>query len=123
MKPWIGVDLDGTLAHHDPTLPFDPLVIGRPVDGMVVRVRSWIKAWHFVKVFTARVAEPDTQKRQQIVVAIQDWCEVEAELPRLPVTCIKDYGMLSLWDDRAVHVQPNTGFGVGRCLATGYVKY
>ena len=36
------------------------------------------------------------------------WCQ--AHLGRvLPVTCVKDFGMVELWDDRAVQVVPNDG--------------
>jgi hypothetical protein len=41
-------------------------------------------------------------------MAIGDWCEEHIGV-RLPITCTKDYGMVELWDDRAVQVIPNTG--------------
>lgn len=101
MTGWIGVDLDGTLAmytewrgeHH----------IGPPVPAMVNRVKAWLAEGVRVKIFTARAAGG-----QKVIKAIQDWCE-EHVGARLEVTCIKDYGMIELWDDRAVQVVCNTG--------------
>lgn len=63
------------------------------------------------KIFTARVscAEPE---RTVCVQAIQTWC-VANGLPALEVTCVKDFGMIELWDDRAVQVEPNTGAFLG----------
>lgn len=34
-------------------------------------------------------------------------------LPDLEVTSEKDWLMIELWDDRAVHVEPNTGRIIG----------
>ena len=42
------------------------------------------------------------------LVRIQDWTEKHIG-HRLPVTCEKDYGMIELWDDRAVRVIHNKG--------------
>ena len=71
---------------------------------MVERVRTWLANGVCVKIVTARVAmgEPG------VVRVIEDWCE-EHIGQRLPITCTKDFGMLALWDDRAVQVVRNTG--------------
>jgi hypothetical protein len=37
-----------------------------------------------------------------------DWLE-SVGLPRLPVTNVKDFSLIELWDDRCVRVEPNTG--------------
>lgn len=97
---WIGVDLDGTLAEsvrdqHD-------LVIGPAVPLMLRRVRRWIETGRQVKIFTARAADP-RQKR-----VIHQWCEMHG-LPNLEITDRKDFGMIALWDDRAVGVLSNLG--------------
>lgn len=39
---------------------------------------------------------------------IENWC-LKHIGKKLPVTNIKDFGMIELWDDRAVQVVPNTG--------------
>ena len=102
---WIGVDLDGTLAHYD-TWP-GPGIIGEPVPRMLGRVRAWLKQGREVRIMTARAGDPEE------VVAIQAWLEIKCQLPRLPVTNVKDYKMLELWDDRAVQVKKNTGMVIG----------
>lgn len=101
-KGWIGVDLDGTLAMYDQWRGIDH--IGEPVPAMVARVQGWLAAGVPVKIMTARcsVCEPG------VVRTIEDWCEQHIGC-RLPVTCQKDFGMLELWDDRAVGVVKNTG--------------
>lgn len=102
---WIGVDLDGTLAHYDGFK--GPTVIGAPIPKMVARVRKWLAEDREVRVFTARVARPEPE-RTVIAVAIRAWC-LEHLGVALQVTCTKDYSMIELWDDRAVQVVPNTG--------------
>jgi hypothetical protein len=53
-KPWIGVDLDGTLAKQNDNKSYDPEHIGEPVKPMMDRVKAWVKAGKKVKIFTAR---------------------------------------------------------------------
>lgn len=135
-KGWIGVDLDGTLAHYDHWRGADH--IGEPVPPMLARVKAWIDAGDDVQIFTARVfgagmVVPPVplievygsveamrctgmQIDDAIVAAhyIQVWCQKHVGRV-LPVTCMKDYGMIQLWDDRAVQVVPNTGVRVDGC--------
>lgn len=112
MKGWIGVDLDGTLARYDGWK--GPTHIGEPIPLMVMRVKQWLSEGTDVRIFTARVHDlernfdgsaNDADVRLKV---IQDWC-LECIGVVLPVTCKKDYGMIELWDDRAVQVVPNTG--------------
>ena len=100
-QPWIGVDLDKTLAfmpHKMHGIPF----IGKPIPAMKKRVLAWIAEGTTVKIFTARAAgDKDT-------TYIQDYLE-ENGMPRLEITNEKDPGCTAIWDDRAVSVEPNTG--------------
>lgn len=103
--PWIGVDLDGTLAeyhgwqgHHH---------IGEPIPAMLERVKRWLAEGKDVRIFTARVC-PQQEFMGITVLAIMAWC-VKHIGRELPITCIKDYSMVELWDDRCVQVMPNTG--------------
>jgi len=99
---WIGVDLDGTLAHYDGWKGVEH--IGEPIRPMLDRVKKWIAAGKSVRIFTARVC-----RNEPIVVHhIHNWCERHIG-QRLEVTNVKDYGMIELWDDRAVAVEVNTG--------------
>ena len=109
LGPWIGVDLDGTLAFYDGWK--GPLEIGEPVPLMVERVLRWLDEGRDVRIFTARVSEPDEAQRVAIEDAVQAWC-VQHLGRLLPVTCTKDFAMVELWDDRAVQVVPNTGLRV-----------
>ncbi len=103
MRGWIGVDLDGTLAHYGDWLGLQH--IGRPVPKMVERVKRWLSEGKRVKIFTARAS-----RGERAIGFIRDWLEEKAGLPReLEITCEKDFGMTELWDDRAVQVIPNTG--------------
>ncbi len=112
MAGWIGVDLDGTLAHWEPER--DIFSIGPPVKEMQERVISWIQHGRDVRIFTARVgpyripedAAADFITRQ--VAMIQRWCERHLGMV-LPVTCMKDFNMETLYDDRCVQVEFNTG--------------
>jgi hypothetical protein len=102
---WIGVDLDGTLATYDEWRGIDH--IGEPIDPMVRRVKEWLGDGICVKVFTARMYGHGVDGAD-VLTPIQDWCRKHIGQV-LPVTNVKDYGMIELWDDRAVQVIPNTG--------------
>ena len=116
---WIAVDLDGTLAHYDGWQGHDH--IGAPIPAMVERVKGWLAAGYEVRIFTARVAIHPNEPPDRIrfyVRWIEDWCE-EHVGARLPVTNVKDFGMVELFDDRAVTVEQNTG----RLLAPSQPRY
>lgn len=99
MAGWIGVDFDGTLAEYStPTA-------GRPIAPMVARVKAWLADGVEVRIVTARAGLPD------MIPAVEAWCEQHIGR-RLPVTDRKDFGMIELWDDRAVQVITNTGIPV-----------
>lgn len=49
---------------------------------------------------------------EEALEAIKRWTEEHIGV-RLPVTNVKDYAMIELWDDRAVQVVANTGHPVG----------
>jgi hypothetical protein len=105
---WIGVDLDGTLAKYD---GWNNGAIGEPIPRMLARVKDWIKQGQEVRIFTARVSvqpgTPDDYSYQQMV-AVGDWCQKHIGT-RLPVTAIKDFQMICLYDDRSKQVEFNTG--------------
>jgi hypothetical protein len=102
---WIGVDLDGTLAHYDHWRGH--LHIGRPVKRMRVRVVEWLAEGRRVKILTAR-ATPGREDYAETIAAIELWCFRHLGQV-LEITNQKDFGMSELWDDRAVQVIPNTG--------------
>ncbi len=99
-KGWIGVDLDGTLAHYDGWK--GPAHIGPAIPAMLNRVRQWISDGKVVKIFTARANIPIA------IPYIKSWLQ-ENGLPDLEITATKDLKMIELWDDRCVQVEKNTG--------------
>jgi hypothetical protein len=115
---WIGVDLDGTLARYDGWVSEEH--IGAPIPAMANRVKAWLSEGLDVRIFTARVdggeaalamgnpAGEAFRDVQRITMIIELWC-IEHLGTVLPVTNKKDYGMVELWDDRAVQVIANTG--------------
>lgn len=108
---WIGVDLDGTLAeYHEWSMR-----IGKPIPLMAERVKAWLAQGIEVRIVTARVGRPEPgrvldtpEKIEEIRKTIENWCERHLG-QRLKVTNEKDFGMLELWDDRAIQVESNTG--------------
>jgi len=104
-SPWIGVDLDGTLARDLGGTRGDE--IGSPIEPMLTRVQKWIAEGRTVKIFTARASSP----RQ--VMAIKEWL-ASCGLPDLEVTNVKDQRMIELWDDRCVQVTTNLGEPIGK---------
>ena len=95
---WIGVDLDGTLAKYSHWK--GATVIGAPIQPMRVRVLRWLAEGRDVRIFTAR--------KEESYDAIRRWC-IRHLGRELPITNVKDFAMIELWDDRAVQVVPNTG--------------
>lgn len=102
-QPWIGVDLDGTLAEYAGWSG----EIGKPVPLMMERVYKWLHQPGLgVKIFTARADRPSE------IVKIRAWMEAN-NLPDLEITNVKDMFMIELWDDRAIQVIKNTGIAIG----------
>lgn len=133
-RGWIGVDLDGTLAHYESWVA--PGHIGVPIGGMLFRVKKWLADGHEVRIFTARCwphafIAPGMELRDLPIIpgaamrasavddsaiaikAIRAWC-LEHLGQELAITCVKDYAMIELYDDRCVQVHPNTGELVGK---------
>lgn len=107
MTGWIGVDLDGTLAHYDGWK--GPEHIGEPIPRMVERVKAWIAEGKDVRIFTARVCSSQPGDAGLVAMgAIMRWCTQHIGRP-MAVTSEKDWNMIELWDDRCVQVVPNTG--------------
>lgn len=105
-RPWVGVDLDGTLAQYD--AHFTAGSIGAPIPAMVRRVRWWLANRIDVRIVTARVAHTEEPERSYRIAQIGAWCAQHlGEV--LPVTNTKDYAMIELFDDRVVAVEANTG--------------
>lgn len=135
-NPWIGVDMDGTLAYYgDEWLPWN--VFGPPIEPMVRRIRQWRAEGKEVRIITARVfphihgiphasvmsaVNTCLKTRQKFTIldmigAVQDYTQRHVG-ERLPVTCAKDYMMIEQWDDRAIQVIPNTGRTISDELAS-----
>lgn len=104
-RGWYGVDLDGTLAHHEEG--GDTATIGQPILPMLTRVRRWLAAGRAVRIVTARASRSNPRQAEQ-VAQIEAWCTDHLG-QKLPVTSEKDFTMIELWDDRAVQVVRNTG--------------
>lgn len=119
MTGWIGVDLDGTLAHYEGWK--GELHIGEPIPKMIDRVKRWISEKKEVRIITARVSvgENDRSKSaiSDIKKAIDNWCLLHIGKV-LPITCCKDFGMIELWDDRCIQIIPNTGLTVQEYFET-----
>jgi FMN phosphatase YigB (HAD superfamily) len=113
MTHWIGFDLDGTLAHYD--IWVDAHHIGEPIKPMVDLAKQYIAEGRYeVRIFTARVCDQGRAGLSVDVVRclIEDWSEHNIGR-RLRVTNIKDFGLVKLYDDRAVQVEKNTGRIIG----------
>jgi len=100
-EPWIGVDLDGTLAYYSEWKGMTH--IGLPIDAMVKKVKAILETGICVKIFTARVCEGP-----EAVAYIKQWLKMVG-FPDLEVTNVKDFGMVELWDDRCRRVVANKG--------------
>lgn len=113
--PWIGVDLDGTLAVRNCGWPKNFQNIGVPIPAMVERVKRWLGEGKDVRIFTARLDGwwmGSYMALHLIESPIRAWC-LEHIGQELPITNIKDHNMIELWDDRARHVEQDTGVLLG----------
>jgi hypothetical protein len=105
---YIAVDFDGTLCKHFTNWQGVTAVIEEePVPEMLARVKRWIARGVTVKILTARMSCAP-HERDAARTAIQDWLE-KYNLPRLEVTNQKTFGMMELWDDRAIQVERDMG--------------
>ena len=115
---WIGVDLDGTLAHYDGWKGVDH--IGAPIKPMIERVKEWLRRGTHVKIFTARMHGHGMPiigvGNADVKTPIENWC-IQHVGQVLEITNVKDFGMIELWDDRAIQVEINTGNPVASCKA------
>jgi hypothetical protein len=96
---WIGVDLDGTLAHYE---GWKEGLIGEPVGAMLFRVRKWLADGKTVKCMTARAGDESERAK------VRAWLDSHG-LEAVHITNTKDFAMIELWDDRAIQVVPNMG--------------
>ena len=107
---WIGVDLDGTLATYNGWQGVGH--IGDPIPEMLARVKAWLAEGRTVKIFTARVHGHGALMlggdAVDAITPIKEWCKRHIGR-ELEITNVKDFGMIELWDDRAIQVIPNTG--------------
>lgn len=101
-EPWIGVDLDKTLAEHEDGF-FRSGKIGAVIPRMKDRIWEYWMKGKKVKIFTARAAHGKKEIRK-----IRDWL-YENGLPLMEITNVKDPGMTLLLDDKARRVEENTG--------------
>lgn len=123
---WIGVDYDGTLAVYKGW--GGPSWETPPVPAMVERVKGWLAAGKPVRIFTSRVyplnrcVMPDDVRElhgTHLDNVREDECWTSIETIRrfcvrhfnvvLPITNVKDFRMITLWDDRCEQVEANTG--------------
>lgn len=109
VERWIGVDFDETLRRYDGTV----------ILPMVHRVKRWLHYGIPVRIVTARVNEVDFDKYDiaKQISCIQLWCSMHVGAI-LPIQSCKSRGMIELWDDKAVRVEPNTG----RRISTSIVE-
>lgn len=119
-EPWVGVDFDGTLAIYNGWKGDNHL--GEPIAAMVWRIKDWLSQNIKVKIFTARVGcsgydngeglddEAFASKQREL---IKEWCRKHIG-QELEVTATKDFHMIELWDDRAIHVISNTSDYLGK---------
>ena len=89
---WIGIDIDGTLAHYDGWR--GPDHFGAVIEPMRVRLEQWRQSGVEVRIFTARACDP------ALVPSIQRWLD-SLELGDIAITHRKDYHLLQVWDEFA----------------------
>ena len=98
--PWVGVDLDNTLAEFDVFRGWDH--VGAPIPNAVDLVKDLLQQGRAVKIFTARVA-PNAEGKDHIPIAraaIEAWTAMVFGRA-LPATSQKDVYCTRIVDDIA----------------------
>jgi hypothetical protein len=114
---WYGFDIDATLAYYD--FWKGPDHIGEPILLMVEKLKEHLAKGDNVKIFTARVAVTggwspyscqyaSTEFARHQTEVIEAWCLKHIGVI-LPITAVKDFSCIAIYDDRAKQVVPNTG--------------
>lgn len=121
-RPWIGFDLDSTLAMHESGASID--TIGEPIPLMIARLMHYLNENKVdVKIITARVSMHDDEMfRHMQRNLIEEWCYKHIGR-RLEVTSEKDFMMLYMYDDRCKQVIPNTGQLVEDFVSNGVEEH
>lgn len=99
-KGWTAWDLDGTLAHYDEWRGVEH--IGEPISFTVAMLKAQLELGEDVRIFTARLSNDGA------IPYIEAWCLKHIGRV-LPITNVKDMHMKRQYDDRAFHVERNTG--------------
>ena len=111
-REWIGVDFDGTLADFDCDWNSDYRTVGAPIPVMVERVKKWLAEGEDVRIFTARLDcyHPlfYNLMEWEVKKPIEKWCREHLGVV-IPITNRKDHWCKAIYDDRAYHVEKNTG--------------
>ena len=108
----IACDLDSTLAYYESK--WRAKKIGHVLEPMKQNILRWLDKGYKVTIFTARVeglyGRDINQKLEALeqIRMISDWLEQNG-LPRLPITAIKLKSFTHFIDDKAFHVELNTG--------------
>lgn len=71
-------------------------------------MKAWLAEGKRVKIMTARVSARNQEELTIVREAIEEWCKLHIG-QILEITCIKDFQMVALYDDRCVQVRTNTG--------------
>lgn len=102
----IALDFDGTLAHYDKWEgQFNK--VGAPIPKMVQNVKSWLAKGYLVTIFTARLSHGH-QEAEDSTKSILQFLK-DAGLPELPITAVKMHYFTHFVDDKAYHVEKNSG--------------
>lgn len=101
----IAIDLDKTLAYHESEWGISK--IGEPILPMVNKVKEWLNRGYRVTIFTARMSYDYSVLEEQSLM-IREFL-IRAGLPNLPKTALKTSNFTHFIDDRAYHVNRNTG--------------
>lgn len=107
-EPWYGFDLDGTLAYYESGYAGKGK-IGPPIAPVVDLVKKLLSEGKRVAIVTARVSDPRISS--QVRALVRSWTAEHIGVA-LPVTCRKDYGLVTLYDDRSIGVVHNEGIFV-----------
>lgn len=113
-RGWVGFDFDGSLAKY---VEGQGNELGEPLQSLLAVLRDLLEQGVECRIVTARVSSKQTvEERLRQRGLISEWLHKHVG-EGLAITAEKDYGMLLLYDDRAVTVEHNTGrpTGVSTC--------